>query len=83
MVSAQVVLTPYADRVINVVKAQQGFKDKSQALNYFIETHGDDVVEREASEEYVKRVLLIADRHGKKHGNRRMTLKQLDELCGD
>ena len=57
-------------------------KDKSEAINFFIETYGDDVVEKEATDEYVKKMGDMVDRHFKKYGHRTMSLKELDKLCG-
>jgi len=51
-------------------------------LNKFVEIYGDEVVEKEANEEYVKRILDINERHIRKYGSRKMTLKDLDRLCG-
>jgi len=82
MISARVQLNEYANKVLAVVKAQQGFNDKSEALNFFIEQHGDDVVEKEATDEYVKKMGEIADSHFKKYGHRTMSIEELDKLCG-
>lgn len=72
----------YTSRVLGVVKEKYGLKDKGEALDKFAEMYGDEFVEREASEEYVKRILAIHHAHLKKHPNRKMTDKELDELCG-
>ena len=80
MVFARINLSDYANRVLNVVKAKFNLKDKSESLNKFVELHGDEVLEREANDEYVKKILTSAERHMKKYQNRRMTLKELDAL---
>ncbi len=80
-ISARVELSPYANRVLAVLKAKYGLKDKSEAMNKFAELYGDEVVEKEANEEYVKEVLEIVDAHIKKYGYKGMSLKELDELC--
>ncbi len=80
MVFAQVELDDYANRVLNVLKAKFGLKDKSAAINKFAELYGDEIVEREANDEYVKKILDIADRHMKKYGRRKMTDKEFDAL---
>jgi len=81
MVFAQVDLDDYTNRVLNVIKAKFGLKDKSEALNKFAEMYGDELVEKEANDQYVKNVLEISEKHMKKYGNRTMTLKELDALC--
>lgn len=82
MVSARIKLSDYANRVLNVVKAKFGLTDKSEAINKFVEMYGDELVEKDANEEYVKKLLDIDERHVKKYGKRKMTLKELDALCG-
>jgi Protein of unknown function (DUF2683) len=81
MVFAQVELDEYTNRVLNVLKAKFGLKDKSEAINKFAEMYGEELVEKEANDQYVKKVLEIAEKHMKIHGNRKMTLKELDRLC--
>lgn len=82
MVFARVSLSDYANRVLNVVKAKFGLKTKSEALNKLAEMFGDEFVEKEATDEYVKKLLEIEEKHFKKHGKRKMSVKELDELCG-
>jgi len=60
MISARVELNDYANRVIGIIKIKFGLKDKSEALNKFIELYGEDMMEKEASEEYTKRVIETA-----------------------
>lgn len=81
LISARVELDDYANRVLNIIKIKFGLKDKSEALNKFIEIYGDDVMEREATEEYVKKVIDITKRHFEKYKNKKMTLQELDTLC--
>jgi len=81
MVFARVTLDEYANKVLNVVKAQFGLKDKSEAMNKFISLYGSDIVEKEATDEYLKKVITIEENHLKKYGKRKMTLKELNLLC--
>jgi len=81
MISARLTLNEYTNRVLNVVKAKFGLKDKSEALNRFVEIYGDEEVGMEAKDDYLKKVLEIDQRHMKKYANRKMTLKELDQLC--
>jgi len=82
MVDARVHLSKYANRVLTVVKAKYDLNDKSQALNKFIEDYGENEVEPEVKEEYVKKILKIEKDHFKKYGYRKMNDKELDELFG-
>ena len=81
-VSARVELGDYANRVLGIIKIKYGLKDKSEALNKFIEIYGNDILEREATEEYAKRVITISNNHFKKYGSKKMSLQELNKLCG-
>jgi len=83
LVSAQVYLDDYTNHVLNVIKAKFGLTDKSDAINKLAEIYGEDYVEKDANGEYVKKILDIEERHFKKYGNRKMSLKDLDALCGE
>ncbi|MDP2666634.1 MAG: DUF2683 family protein [Candidatus Diapherotrites archaeon] len=72
----------YTSRVLGVVKEKYGLRDKGEALDKFAEMFGDEFVEQEASEAYAKKILKITEEHYRKHPNRRMSDKELDELCG-
>ncbi len=80
-ISARVELSEYANKVLAVIKAQHSLKDKSEAINKFAELYGGEIVEKEASEDYVKHIIEVTNRHLEKHKNRRITLKELDALC--
>ena len=81
MISARIEISEYANRVLAVIKAKFGLKDKSEAINKFIELYGDEIVERQANESYVKEVIDIANTHLKKYKNKAMSLQELDSLC--
>ncbi|MEK6897544.1 MAG: antitoxin [Nanoarchaeota archaeon] len=81
-VSARVELGEYANRVLGIIKIKYGLKDKSEALNKFIELYGDDILEKDATEEYVKKVIEISNKHFKKYGYKKMSLQELDNLSG-
>ena len=80
-ISARVELGNYANRVLGIIKIKYGLKDKSEALNKFIEIYGDGILEREATEEYTKKVITISNNHFKKYGSKKMSLQELDKLC--
>jgi len=83
LISARVELNDYANRVLGVIKIKFGLRDKSEALNKFIELYGEEVIEKEASEDYIKKVLTISENHFKKQGNRKMSEKELNALFED
>ena len=67
MAVARVVLEEYPNRVLNVIKAKYGLRDKSEALNKFIEMYGPEELEPEVKESYVKKVLKIEENYFKRH----------------
>ncbi|RJQ17030.1 DUF2683 domain-containing protein [Candidatus Woesearchaeota archaeon] len=82
IISARIQLTEPSNKVLNVVKAQYGLKDKSEAINKLIELAADDFIDTEPTDAYVKKILAIDAKHMKKYGNKTMTLEELDKLCG-
>ena len=81
-ISARIELGDYANKVLGIIKIKYGLKDKSEALNKFIEIYGHDILERESTEEYVKKIIEISKNHFKKHGYKKMSLQELDKLSG-
>ena len=79
-INARVNLTDYANKILGIIKIKFGLKDKSEALNKFIELYGDDILEKEATEEYAKKVIKIAEQHFKKYANKKMSEKELNRL---
>jgi hypothetical protein len=80
-ISARIEINDYTNKVLAVIKAKFGLKDKSEAINKFIELYGDEVVEKQANEEYIKKILNITNIHIEKYKNRKMSLQELDRLC--
>lgn len=80
MVYARVSLNDYVNRVLNVIKAKFDLRDKSEAINKFIEMFGDEFVEKEASDEYIKKMIATEKRHFEKYGHRKMTKQKFNEL---
>jgi len=80
-ISARIEISDYANKVLAVIKAKFGLKDKSEAINKFIELYGDEVVEKQANEEYIKKIISITNAHVEKYKNRKMSLQELDKLC--
>ena len=80
-ISARVELNPYVNRVLAVLKAKYGLRDKSEAINKFVELYGDEIVEKEANEEYIKEMIAGVNEHIKKYGFKTMSFDELDALC--
>ena len=81
MVSARVEINEYTNRVLAIIKAKFGLKDKSEAINKFIELYGEEIAEKQANEEYVKKIIDTTNNHIKKYKNKKMSLNELDKLC--
>ena len=59
MVQAIINISEKANRVLNIVKAKYGLKDKSEAINIMAEEYEQDMMEPELRPEYIKRALRI------------------------
>lgn len=80
-VSARVELSEHTNRILGVIKAKYGLKDKSEAINKFAEMYGEEFVEKEANEKYIKEMINGVKEHLKKYGHKSMSIEELDALC--
>ena len=81
LISARVEINEYANKVLAIIKAKFSLKDKSEAINKFIELYGEEIAEKQANDEYIKKIIDITNNHLKKYKNKDMSLNELDELC--
>ncbi len=44
------------DRILNIVKAQHGFKNKSQAIEFILRVYADSFLEPELRPEYLEKL---------------------------
>ncbi len=56
MVQAVIHISDHTNRIINIVKAKYGFKDKSQAIEYIIEEYESKFLEPELRPEYIEKI---------------------------
>ncbi|MBI2664598.1 DUF2683 family protein [Candidatus Woesearchaeota archaeon] len=56
MVQAVINIEEQSNRVLNMVKAKYGLKDKSEAINYVVEVYEESFLEPELKPEYVKKI---------------------------
>ncbi len=82
VVAMSVRVKEYTSRVLGVLKEKYGLRDKGEALDKFAELFGDEFVEKEVKDEYIKKILEIEESHFKKYGYRKMSDKELDALFG-
>lgn len=59
MVQALVELTENTNRVINIVKAKHGFKDKSEAIEFVVSKYAELENEPELRPEFVEKIRQI------------------------
>jgi len=59
MVKAIVDIDDEANKVINILKAQYGLRDKSQAINRLAKEYREIVLESEFRPEYIRRLLEV------------------------
>jgi len=82
MTSMSINVNEYTNRVLGVIKEKFGLKDKAEALNKFADMYGEEFIEKEVKDEVVEEVIKSCREHIKKYGYRKMSLKELDRLCG-
>ena len=59
MVKAIVGIDDEANKVINILKAQYGLRDKSQAINRLAKEYREIVLESEFRPEYIRKLLEV------------------------
>ena len=59
MVQAIVKISDRANRVLNIVKAKYGLRDKSEAINVMAEEYEEDIMEPELKPEYIEKIRKI------------------------
>ena len=53
MVKAIVDINNDANRILNIVKAKENLKDKSEAINLILSTYGKEILEEELKPEFI------------------------------
>ena len=59
MVQAIVDISERANRILNIVKAKYGLKDKSQAINLMAKEYEEGIMEPELRPEYIEKIRKI------------------------
>ncbi|MDO8622812.1 MAG: DUF2683 family protein [archaeon] len=57
MVKAIVEINDEANRILNIVKAKENLKDKSDAINLILSIYGKEMLEPEFRPEFIKELL--------------------------
>lgn len=72
----------YTNRVLGVIKETFGLRNKSEALQKFVQLRGDEFLREQVSDRVLQELKAIDEAHTRKYGFRKMTLKDLDRLTG-
>ena len=64
MVQSIIDLDKEKDKVLNIVKAQHGFKNKSQALSLILEVYSDSFLEPQLRPEFLEKLKEIKNQKG-------------------
>ncbi len=64
MVQAIININDNEDRILNMVKAKQGFKNKSEAISFIIKKFEEESFEPELRPEYIEKIRKI-EKQGK------------------
>ena len=59
MVQAIINISEEANRVLNIVKAKHGLKDKSEAIEVMADEYRENILEPELKPEYINKALRI------------------------
>lgn len=57
MVKAIVNINENANRILNIVKAKEDLKDKSEAINLILTSYGKELLEPELKPEFIKELI--------------------------
>ena len=69
MVQAIIKIEEHTNRVLNVVKAKYGLKDKSEAIDLMAQQYEESILEPELRPEYVKKAKRIMKQEKVSVGN--------------
>ena len=64
MVQAMINVEENVNRVLNIVKAKYGLKDKSEAINLVVTKYEENFLEQELRPEYVEKLKKIEKQKG-------------------
>jgi len=59
MVQAIISISEHANRILNIIKAKYGLKDKSEAIDMMAEKYEEVILEPELRPEYIEKALRI------------------------
>lgn len=78
MVQAIINIKDKANRILNIVKAKYGLKDKSQAIEIMAEQYGEQLLEPELKPEYIEKLQKIKKQKGIRFKSVKELRKQIE-----
>jgi len=78
MVQSIIDLSEHEDRILNIVKAKYGLKNKSQAIATIAKIYEDSFLEPELRPEYIEKLQIIRKEKGIKFRN----IEELRNITG-
>jgi hypothetical protein len=75
MVQAIINISKNANQVLNIVKAKNNFKDKSEAIEFVTLEYGEELMEPELRPEFIEKIKRIEKEKG-------VSFKDIKELRG-
>jgi hypothetical protein len=82
MAQIRLEVNDYTKQVLDVIKGKHRLKNRDDALKKLVELHGDNYVEREPSEMFLRELDEKYEKHVKKHGSKKMSEQELNKLLG-
>ena len=64
MVQAIINISKNANQILNIVKARNNFKDKSEAIEFVTLGYGENILEPELRPEFVEKILKTENQKG-------------------
>jgi len=81
MINARITIDNETNRLINIVKAKYGLKDKSQAIDKFFELYKDDIDENwEVRKSYLNKLEKIKKQTKKDPGKTYTSVEDLNDI---
>jgi len=78
MVSAIINISEDTNKILNIIKAKYGLKDKSQSIDVMAQEYGKTILEPQLRPEYVKRLKKILKQKTKHYASFEEMMKEYE-----
>lgn len=82
MTQMKIELDSYSTRVLDVIKGQNGLKNRNQAFQKLIEDNGSKYVKKTQLEKDLERADMILEDHESRKDRKKLTKEEVKELLG-